>query len=150
MYKERQIIMIIEEEFKNVALPEKWQRLSLNETKKLCSEMGLENVRQKIEIDPPGREFYSDGASMCPDCWFGTNLYPLAVRHDLHYWAGRYGEVDARRKADLELVLDVKREGHQILAFLMRLLLRVFGSGFWPFPWRWGYGRHYWLRSLFK
>lgn len=61
-----------------------------------------------------------------------------------------------RVQADLELYKCVKARGYPVWAYLMFHGVRLGGSPFYPFGWRWGYGYRHpiwhpfveWVKSL--
>ena len=63
------------------------------------------------------------------------------VAHDKKYWCG--GTKEMRKAADVSLMQEIERSGHPYYAILMFVLIRVFGSPWLPFPWRWGFGYKY-------
>lgn len=63
------------------------------------------------------------------------------VVHDKRYWIG--GTREMRRKADCELMGHVAISGHPVWAVLMYIAVRIGGSPWLPFPWRWGFGWKY-------
>lgn len=63
------------------------------------------------------------------------------IYHDKAYWKG--GTKEDKKNADLCLGLAVFEMGYPWWAFLMYLIITVFGSGYLPFPWRWGFGENY-------
>lgn len=63
----------------------------------------------------------------------------LCVKHDRAYWAG--GSRRQRREADAALMAGVIQAGYPLIARAMYASVRIGGCPWWPFPWRWGYGR---------
>lgn len=61
--------------------------------------------------------------------------------HDKVYERG--GTSDQRMIADRILRQCVSASGHNLEAWTMWLAVRVGGQPFFPFGWRWGYGRDY-------
>jgi hypothetical protein len=61
-------------------------------------------------------------------------------RHDRAYWIG--GTAEDRRIADQQLMICVARRAHPHWAYAMYLAVRLGGSPWFPFKWRWGYGWH--------
>ena len=59
------------------------------------------------------------------------------VAHDYEYWNG--GTWIDRLVADARLAQGVEKTGHPLWGILMFLAVRVGGSVFIPFMWRWGY-----------
>jgi hypothetical protein len=71
--------------------------------------------------------------------------YEACYWHDWDYWVG--GCKDARYLSDIKLAYRVKATGHPLWARLMYIAVRIGGSPWLPFSWRWGfrypYGRGY-------
>ena len=91
---------------------------------------------QAADIKP----FKSDGCSAFPD---GTlEQHQLWLRcchaHDLAYWRG--GSYQEREQADLTLQACVASVSDATLAALMLTGVRIGGSPYLPFTFRWGYG----------
>ena len=96
----------------------------------------------------PPREFTTDGCSGGMSWAWQTFAKPFTktdipwrdccVEHDKEYWMG--GTWWERRKADEQLRQCVSRQGYPTMGWLMYLGVRVGGSPFFPFSWRWGYG----------
>lgn len=61
--------------------------------------------------------------------------------HDRSYWPG--GTSDQRRDADRALYVCVRDRGYPITASVMWVGVRLGGTPFFPFDWRWGYGRDF-------
>ena len=65
--------------------------------------------------------------------------HEACVLHDFAYWMG--GSSADRLRADLTLYEAVRGCGYPVTAFFMFAAVRFFGSSFWPFSWRWGFGQ---------
>ncbi len=113
--------------------------------------------RQRDETPPP-RPFTTDGCSGGMS-WFWQHLVKpfsktdlpwrgCCISHDREYWMG--GTWQQRRAADLQLFKCVKQKGFPLLAWFMYTGVRMGGSPFWPFGWRWAYGYKNPLFSMFK
>lgn len=83
-------------------LPAKGERVSLAEIKTICEHFGLMKLWAKIEADPPGKPFESDGCTSWVDKVKGRSIYPACFLHELKYWAGYPGEKVERLAADAE------------------------------------------------
>ncbi len=81
--------------------------------------------------------FRSDGCSVAPD----LNVRTCCDEHDKAYWAG--GSCEARRTADRQLRECIRALDRPRLASLYYAGVRIGGSPWWPFPWRWGFGWPY-------
>ena len=82
---------------------------------------------------PPPHAFTTDGCSAWGDgAWKGC-----CIKHDVAYWCG----VEVRKQADQALRACVRDASGASNANLMYGGVRVGGWRFWPFPWRFGYGR---------
>ncbi|HYC53663.1 MAG TPA: hypothetical protein VEL28_01820 [Candidatus Binatia bacterium] len=85
--------------------------------------------------DLPPYSFTTDGCSFSRD---GT-WKQCCVEHDIAYWCG--GDRQARRQADAEFRRCVQASTDDAsLACTMEGVLRIGGSAWLPFPWRWAYG----------
>ncbi len=84
---------------------------------------------------PPETPFVSDGCSCFPD----GDYYDCCLAHDRDYWWG--GTAAERKASDLRLKKCIAEKGHGILAPFMYYSVRVFGHGWLPTPFRWGFGR---------
>jgi hypothetical protein len=60
------------------------------------------------------------------------------VDHDIFYWKG--GTRVERRTADTTFRACVKATGATKFANQAYHVIRIFGSAWFPYPWRWGYG----------
>ena len=81
----------------------------------------------------PPHAFTTDGCSAWGDgAWQGC-----CIKHDVAYWCG----VEVRKQADQALRACVRGASSATNANLMYGGVRVGGWRFWPFPWRFGYGR---------
>ena len=93
------------------------------------------------------KQFETDGCSGGMSFIY-TNVFKkelpwrgACVTHDLQYWVG--GSKYDRKKADIDLLCDVSKNGHPIIGFLMYLAVRMGGGPFFPTSYRWGYGKTY-------
>ena len=117
-------------------LPERGKELSLDEVKELCLYLGLVDLLEKIERDPPIIPFKSDGCTLWPDKWKSkdgkiVDLYEECLKHDLCYWAGYPDEYMARFLADAGLMIDVGiKTKRTSLAIVMFLGVRAGGVNF--------------------
>lgn len=82
----------------------------------------------------PPHHFTTDGCSMWPD----DGWVQCCVEHDIAYWCG--GSADDRERADAGLRDCVARDHGATLGRMMYLGVRVGGTPWQPFPWRWAYG----------
>jgi hypothetical protein len=92
---------------------------------------------------PPPYPFTTDGCSLSPN----GRWTECCVVHDMAYWCG--GPAALRKAADQSLRACVKNHGSPLYANLMYIGVRLGGSPWLPFPWRWGYGFP-WLHGVFK
>ncbi len=123
-------------------LPEIGEQVPLAKIKEICRDHGLPELWTKIEKDPPGKPFISDGCSFWFDSWDGIILYPACFLHDLKYWAGYPGENVERLVADAELMIDVARLlGSTAMAETMFHGVRMGGHPTFKQPFSWGFGR---------
>lgn len=123
-------------------LPAKGETVPLWKIEQICAHYGLAELWRKIEHDPPGQAFVSDGCSMWVDEWRGTSLYPACFIHDLKYWAGYPGEEVERLVADAELMIDVARLlDATAMAEIMFQGVRLGGHEVLKKPFSWGFGR---------
>jgi hypothetical protein len=123
-------------------LPAKGERVSLAEIKTICEHFGLMKLWAKIEADPPGKPFASDGCTSWVDKVKGRSIYPACFLHDLKYWAGYPGEKVERLAADAELMIDVARILESTaMAETMYAGVRVGGSEHLKAKFSWGFGR---------
>lgn len=103
----------------------------------------------------PPHAFTTDGCSggmsafwqLCVKPFTKTDIpwRDCCVTHDKEYWEG--GTWYDRVQADLNLAKCVDARGYPLWAKLMYWGVRIGGSPFWPFSWRWGYG---WKRGLLQ
>ncbi len=98
-------------------------------------------------VTRPPTPFKSDGCSGGMS-WAWRKLYDrnppwngLCVDHDRAYWNG--GTVEDRQWADAALLIAVAQKGYPLVAVLMWIAVRVGGSPWLPFPWRWAFGWPY-------
>jgi hypothetical protein len=77
--------------------------------------------------------FTTDGCSLWPD----GSWRQCCLVHDVSYWCGG---PSARAEVDRELRSCVTAVSNRTNAFLMYAGIRLGGSRWLPFPWRWGYG----------
>jgi hypothetical protein len=82
---------------------------------------------------PPIR-FTTDGCTLVPD---RANT-DCCIEHDMSYWCG--GAANLRVAADRELRRCVAIRSGERAASTVYAGVRMGGSRWWPFPWRWGYG----------
>jgi len=82
----------------------------------------------------PPHPFTTDGCSFWPD----DGWVQCCVEHDIAYWCG--GSADDRERADAGLRDCVARDHGATLGRMMYLGVRVGGTPWQPFPWRWAYG----------
>jgi len=82
---------------------------------------------------PPAR-FTTDGCTLVHD---GSNA-ECCIEHDMSYWCG--GGANLRVAADRELRRCVAIRSGERAARAFYAGVRIGGSRWWPFPWRWGYG----------
>lgn len=86
---------------------------------------------------PEKKPFTSDGCTLWPDGPWGG----CCVAHDYAYWKG--GTAKMRKQADKDLRDCVAARGYPVIGWVMYVGVRLFGSVYWPVPWRWGYGWRY-------
>jgi len=82
----------------------------------------------------PEYTFTTDGCSSWPD----GPWVECCVTHDFAYWCG--GSAEDRRAADRELRRCVSEASSGCMGGMMYLGVRVGGTPWSPFPWRWAYG----------
>lgn len=82
----------------------------------------------------PPREFSSDGCTMWPD----AGIKSCCLKHDMKYWCG--GSFKERRSADLAFMQCIRQKERAGDGLVEYLGLKIGGSPFLPFSWRWGYG----------
>lgn len=75
----------------------------------------------------------SEGTTEDPHAWCSC-----CVEHDIAYWRG--GKRSERSAADSNFKACITARGYPKRAILMHAAVRVWGSAYLPFPWRWGYG----------
>jgi hypothetical protein len=63
---------------------------------------------------------------------------PCCVDHDILYWKG--GTRAERKAADATFRACVMATGEPKFANRAFHVIRIFGSAYLPYPWRWGYG----------
>ena len=76
---------------------------------------------------------YPDGTTNVPNAW-----KHCCLQHDSLYWKG--GTKQQRMVADSLLYTCICQAGYQNKARLMHRFVRFWGSPYFPFSWRWGYG----------
>lgn len=92
-------------------------------------------------------EFISDGCSGGMSWFFIHILHELepwhcdCIKHDQEYWLG--GAYRDRRQADRDLAIAVISKGYFWWGVIMYIGVRIGGSPWWPFSWRWGYRYKY-------
>ena len=125
-----------------LVLPALGEEVPLARIQEICAYYGLAELWRKIERDPPGRPFKSDGCTGWFDDWRGVSLYPAGFLHDLKYWAGYPGEDVERLVADAELMIDVARLlKSTAMAETMFHGVRLGGSEKFKASFSWGFGR---------
>ena len=123
-------------------LPKKGEIVPLEKIKEICNSYGLDHLWKKIELDPPSRDFASDGCSRWFNSWNGMDLYPACFLHDLKYWAGYPGEDVERLVADAELMIQVARLLNDTsMAETMFFGVRIGGHERFKQTFSWGFGR---------
>ncbi len=123
-------------------LPEAGKEVTLEQVKDICSQFNMVALWEKIERDPPGVPFCSDGCSLWFDKWEGFDLYPACFKHDLKYWSGYPGEEVERLVADAELMIEVAQiMGSTQMAEVMFAGVRVGGVEWVKASFSWGFGR---------
>ena len=123
-------------------LPEAGKEVTLEQIKEICSQFRMVDLWEKIERDPPGVPFCSDGCSLWFDKWDGFDLYPACFKHDLKYWSGYPDEEVERLVADAELMIDVAQiMGSTQMAEVMFAGVRVGGVEWVKASFSWGFGR---------
>ena len=135
---------------KTIVLPAKGVRVPLPQILEICEQLGLDDLKQRIERDPPPKPFKSDGCSWFPDRLANVNLYPACWKHDLWYYSGYESvsldigrrEAGFRLIADATLMIDAVELG--LMASIAELMfngVRAGGTSRWRLPFSWGYGR---------
>ncbi|MDY6854751.1 MAG: FAD-binding oxidoreductase [Thermodesulfobacteriota bacterium] len=109
----------------------------------LCALLLVSCTLHPKPVEGPAKPFKSDGCS----CWPDWNYYECCYEHDKIYWAG--GSPKERRKADIKLMDCVAEKGHEITSVLIYLGVRIGGHGWFPTPFRWGFG-HPWPEGYFQ
>lgn len=123
-------------------LPARNEKADLAQIREICQEYGLEKLWHKIESDPPGMPFASDGCSLWFDEHKGVSLYPACFLHDLKYWAGYPDEDVERLVADAQLMIDVAcLLNGTTMAESMFYGTRVGGHEMYDQSFSWGFGR---------
>lgn len=74
--------------------------------------------------------------------WHGA-----CVKHDMEYWIG--GTSEDRKKADIQLMIDVIENGYPIIAFVMYVGVRLGGWTHFPTRFRWGFGYPYFCKGKY-
>ena len=100
--------------------------------------------------DPELSAFKSDGCSCFPEGPPGDpDLWEEDCRnHDYAYWKG--GTREERKQADLIFRNDLRDKDKPVTAQLAYAGVRVFGSPWLPFPWRWDFGWNDYCRGYEK
>lgn len=126
-----------------MTIPMRGEVVSLVKIREICLNFHLDDLWQKIERDPPGRPFSSDGCSLWFDQWDGFDLYPACFKHDLKYWSGYPDEEVERLVADAELMIDVAKIMCETrMAEIMFAGVRAGGVEWVRASFSWGFGRH--------
>ena len=137
-------------DLKTIVLPAKGVVVHLPQILEICEQLGLTELKQHIENDPPPKPFKSDGCSWFPDVVGPVDLYAVCFKHDLAYWAGyphpnyKQAAEEERERfvADATLMIDAVRAGlDPRIAETMFAGVRAGGTGSWRQPFSWGYGR---------
>jgi len=81
--------------------------------------------------------FQTDGCSAWPD----GDYLQCCIDHDREYWMG--GSSQDRLNADLSLRSCVAGKGNALNATLMYYGVRMGGTPWLPFSWRWGFGQDF-------
>lgn len=123
-------------------LPPMNEVVPLERIREICESRGLHALWQRIERDPPGKPFVSDGCTGWFNAWKGVSIYEPCFLHDLKYWAGYPGEDVERLVADAELMIDVARVlGSTNMAEVMFRGVRIGGHEGFRASFSWGFGR---------
>lgn len=124
-------------------LPEIGEEVTLQELTNLAANYSKSDILTSLLEIKVGElsKFSSDGCSMWPDSWFGTNIYDCCFWHDVRYWCGKKGDDAARVLADAHLAIDVAAKGEPNLARMMFTGVGFGGSENIDSPFKWGYGR---------
>ena len=104
-----------------------------------AAELGEEAVQRCLADgrDPsalPPRAFTTDGCTLVS----GGASTGCCIEHDMAYWCG--GEARLRIAADRRLRQCVAAHNGRFAATAAYVSVRLGGSRWLPFPWRWGYG----------
>lgn len=105
--------------------------------------LGVQGVQIINSLPKP----YADGCSGGMSAFYRNVLGQVPVwenccdTHDKAYERG--GTSDQRMVADGKLRECVAASGHVVEAWVMWVAVRAGGQPFFPFGWRWGYGRDY-------
>lgn len=86
--------------------------------------------RERVIPDYP---FTSDNCTLSANGTWGH----CCITHDVEYWCG--GSFDARKHADQKL-RTCMNEVVPLVGDIAYVAVRLGGSPYLPFPWRWGYG----------
>jgi hypothetical protein len=78
-----------------------------------------------------------DGCTLSPDFDFSH----CCDAHDASYWAG--GSAAERKQTDRAFSECVATAGHDVLATVYYIGVRIGGTPYLPTPWRWGFGWDY-------
>lgn len=96
--------------------------------------------------------FKSDGCSgYISYIWVGLLgrkplLYDCCRSHDWLYWSA----TGTRWQADMLIAKCIWAKGYRLLALLFWVGIRIGGSKYLPFAWRWGYGYPHWAYVLWR
>lgn len=82
----------------------------------------------------PDHPFTSDGCSLWPD----DGWVACCIEHDIRYWCG--GSCAERAAADHDLEACVARARGRLASASMWSGVRLGGTAWSPFTWRWAYG----------
>lgn len=135
------------------AQDQKWPKIhepwTLDEVVEFCDSKGQGELAEYVRSDPPDLPFKTDGCSVWVDRWFGLDLYPYCLVHDIWYWAGKTDDERVmRRKADDQLLNAVKSKGRPLGAALMWFGVRIGGGSWIKNPsFSWGFGRSSMVKS---
>lgn len=129
-----------------IKIDDRWPKIhepwTLEEVVDFCKAKGQLELADYVLGEPPDIPFKTDGCSLWFDCWFGLDLYPHCLVHDIWYWAGRLGDRATRKMADEQLAKAVSGRRRPIGGLLMWIGVRI-GGGSWlrNRSFSWGFGR---------